>query len=128
MCIRDRYQRRVHGEIHIKNKFADMVKKKSAQENIGQKLAIVMRSGKVVLGFKSTVKSIRNGKAKMVLVSNNCPSLRKSQIDYYCMLGKIKVLPFIGTNNDLGTACGKLHRVSIMAILDAGDSDILNVE
>ena len=26
----------------------------------------------------------------------------------------------------LGTACGKFHRVSTMAILNAGDSDILN--
>lgn len=28
-------------------------------------------------------------------------------------------------NVDLGTACGKLHRVSVLAITDAGDSDIL---
>jgi large subunit ribosomal protein L30e len=27
---------------------------------------------------------------------------------------------------ELGTACGKLFRCSTMAILDAGDSDILN--
>jgi len=26
---------------------------------------------------------------------------------------------------ELGTACGKLYRCSTMAILDAGDSDIL---
>lgn len=27
---------------------------------------------------------------------------------------------------ELGTACGKLFRCSIMSILDAGDSDILS--
>lgn len=29
---------------------------------------------------------------------------------------------------ELGTACGKLYRCSVMAVLDAGDSDILNRE
>lgn len=28
----------------------------------------------------------------------------------------------------LGTACGKYHRVSTLAILEQGDSDILNFE
>ena len=27
---------------------------------------------------------------------------------------------------ELGTACGKLYRCSTMAVLDAGDSDILS--
>ena len=30
-----------------------------------------------------------------------------------------------GNNVDLGTACGKLHRVSVLTITDAGDSDIV---
>lgn len=30
--------------------------------------------------------------------------------------------------NQLGTACGKLYRCSTMAIIEAGDSDILNIE
>ena len=41
-----------------------MVKKDTA-ENINTKLALVMRSGKVILGYKSTIKAIRNGKAKL---------------------------------------------------------------
>ena len=35
---------------------------------------------------------------------------------------------FKGNNNDLGTACGKLHQVSLMAIINPGDSDILEGE
>jgi large subunit ribosomal protein L30e len=31
----------------------------------------------------------------------------------------------VSTQIELGTACGKLFRCSTMAILDAGDSDIL---
>lgn len=41
------------------------------------------------------------------------------------MLAKTNVHHFTGNNVDLGTACGKLFRTSVMSILDAGDSDIL---
>jgi len=76
--------------------------KKATQENINTKLALVMRSGKAVLGTKSTLKNIRNGKAKLVFISSNCPPLRKSLIQYYAMLAKINTYLFPGNNNDLG--------------------------
>ena len=53
-------------------------KKKLGAENIVNKLALVMRSGKATLGFKSTIKAIRSGKAKLVFISNNCPPIRYS--------------------------------------------------
>ena len=84
-----------------------------------------MKSGKVVLGFKATIKSIRNGKAKLVFISSNCPIVRKSQIEYYAMLAGIPIINYGGNNVDLGTACGRLHRCATLAIIEAGDSDIL---
>eukprot|EP01132_Coremiostelium_polycephalum_P009161 gene9161-11227_t len=100
-------------------------KQKKSQENIGSKLALVMKSGKSQLGYKSTLKTLRNGKAKLVLISNNCPALRRSEIEYYAYLSKTKFHLFNGNNIDLGTGCGKHFRVSVMSITDAGDSDIL---
>ena len=41
------------------------------------------------------------------------------------MLSKTKVYYYQGGNNELGTAGGKLFRVGVVTILDAGDSDIL---
>ena len=63
--------------------------------------------------------------AKLVLISNNCPKLRKSEIEYYAMLAKTPVHHFNGNNVALGTACGKYFRVSMMTVTDVGDSDIL---
>ncbi|KAF4922084.1 60S ribosomal protein L30 [Colletotrichum viniferum] len=83
-----------------------------------------MKSGKVVLGYKSTLKSLRSGKAKLILIAGNIPPLRRSELEYYAMLSKAPVHHFSGTN--LGTACGKLFRCGTMAIIDAGDSDILS--
>lgn len=63
--------------------------------------------------------------AKLVIISNNCPAIRKSEIEYYAMLSKTGVHHYNGNNVDLGTACGKLHRVSVLTITDPGDSDII---
>lgn len=76
-----------------------------------------MKSGRVVLGYKSTLKSLRTGKAKvrntpcwsleisrnanptqLVLIAGNTPPLRKSELEYYAMLSKSPVHHFTGTN------------------------------
>ena len=99
--------------------------KKKNQDNINSKLALVMKSGKFVLGFKQTLKCLRSGKAKYVIISANCPPLRKSEIEYYAVLGKTDVEHYPYSTADLGTACGRYFRVSMLAITDPGDSDII---
>mmetsp|Transcript_11442 Transcript_11442/g.18653 ORF Transcript_11442/g.18653 Transcript_11442/m.18653 type:complete len:109 (+) Transcript_11442:66-392(+) len=101
-------------------------KSKKSVESINSKLQLVMRSGKSALGYKTTVKALRNTKAKLVIISSNCPPLRKSEIEYYAMLAKCTVHHYAGTNSDLGTACGKFYRVSMISVTDQGDSDILS--
>jgi large subunit ribosomal protein L30e len=98
--------------------------KKKTTENVNQRLALVIKSGKYSLGFKSTVKSLRSGKTKLILISSNTPPIRKSELEYYAMLAKCQVHHFQGSNIDLGTACGRYFGCSAMAITDPGDSDI----
>merc|ERR1711959_872516 len=100
-------------------------KSKKASESINSRLALVMKSGKYTLGYKSTLKSLRGGKAKLIMISNNCPPLRKSEIEYYAMMAKTGVHHFQGNNVELGTACGRYYRVSCLSISDPGDSDII---
>ena len=38
----------------------------------------------VTLGYKSTLKSLRSGKAKLVIIAGNTPPLRKSELE--CMI------------------------------------------
>lgn len=101
---------------------------KKAVESINSKIQLVMKSGKTSLGYKTTVKSLRAAKAKMVIISNNTPALRKSEVEYYALLAKCQVIHYTGNNSDLGTACGKFYRVSMLAITNQGDSDILKTE
>ncbi|GIY90893.1 60S ribosomal protein L30 [Caerostris darwini] len=100
-------------------------KQKKAMESINSRLALVMKSGKYVLGQKQTLKALRQGKAKLVIIANNTPPLTKSEIEYYAMLAKTGVHHYSGSNIELGTACGKYFRVCALSITDPGDSDII---
>merc|ERR1739846_178327 len=100
-------------------------KQKKTVESINSRLALVMKSGKFQLGYKKTLETLRQGKAKLVIIANNTPPLRKSEIEYYAMLAKTGVHHYSGNNIELGTACGKYFRVSTLSITDPGDSDII---
>lgn len=113
---------------------------KKSVENLNSRLQLVMKSGKVALGYKTSLKTLRSNKcashslpsfvtvvvaAKLVLIANNTPPLRKSEVEYYAMLSKCQVIHYNGSNVDLGTACGKYFRVSMLTVIDPGDSDIV---
>ena len=71
------------------------------------------------------MKSMRRGKAKLILIANNCPSLKQTELEYFALLSKTPVHHYEGNNIELGTACGKFYRVSVMSIIKPGDSDII---
>lgn len=104
-----------------------MVKNQSKKntKNVNSQIGLVIKSGKYTFGIKTTFKSLRSGKSKMVIISNNCLPLKRSEIEYYAMLSKTPVYHYSGNNMQLGMACGKLHNISVLSITDAGDSDIV---
>ncbi len=48
------------------------------------------------------MKCLRNGQSKLIVISNNCPAIRKTQLEYMAILGGSKVLHFDGNNIELG--------------------------
>lgn len=53
-----------------------LLSQKKTADNINARLALVMKSGKYVLGYKQTLKTLRAGNAKLVIIANNTPPLR----------------------------------------------------
>ena len=100
-------------------------KKKAQEQNINNKLKLVIQSGKYKIGYRNTIRSMRAGQAKLILISNNCPAIRRTELEYYAVLAKADVHHYDGNNIELGTACGRLFSVSAMIISEPGDSDIL---
>merc|ERR1712130_258110 len=50
-------------------------KKKKDGSSINSRLALVIKSGKYNLGYRETIKQLRGGKAKLVILANNTPHL-----------------------------------------------------
>ncbi len=91
--------------------------------NIDKALIKTIRTGNVIIGANRSFDAVQKNEAKMVVLASNCPEDIKEKIAGT----DIPVLNYNGTGMDLGPACGKPFPIAVMAILDAGESDILAV-
>lgn len=84
-----------------------------------------IKTGNVILGQNKTEQCIKEGKAQIVVVAQNCPEKFRKQIAEDKTLF---VHTFEGSSVALGKACGKPFMVSTLAVVDAGESDILTLK
>ena len=90
--------------------------------DINKALKTAVTTGKVLFGYEQTMKALNAKKAKLIIVSQNCPDDHLTQID------KQKEVPYYkfgGNNVELGSACGKPFSVSMLSVLNPGESEIL---
>jgi large subunit ribosomal protein L30e len=89
--------------------------------NVDKSLIKAVKTGKVIIGANRTIDAAANGSAKMVVLASNCPEDIKKKVQ----ATQVSVLEYEGTSVELGPICGKPFTIAAMAILDAGESDIL---
>lgn len=93
--------------------------------DINKAITSTVKTGKVWFGANNAIKNIKVGKARMVILAENCPKEIREDIEYYCKFSSIPMIIYKGTSLDLGAACGKPFMVSTLTIREPGDSDIL---
>jgi len=76
-----------------------------------------LKENKVILGSKRTIKYLKLGKVKMIVISNNCPENVKKDLEHYTKLTGTKLENFDGTAKQLGIFCGKPFSIATLAIL-----------
>ncbi|MDN7012056.1 50S ribosomal protein L30e [Methanoculleus sp. FWC-SCC3] len=81
-----------------------------------------VKTGTVFLGRNKTQESIEEGKAKLVVVARNSPESVKNLVKET----EIPVYVYEGSSVQLGKACGRPYVVSALAVVEPGESDILN--
>ena len=89
------------------------MRKKQQTETVNSKLELVMKNGKAVLVYKQTLKALKKRLLKAIFVAYYTPSIIKAEINYYSILSNIYIYHYRGSNIDLGSTCGKYHRVAI---------------
>lgn len=90
--------------------------------DINKALKTAVTTGKVLFGYEQTIKAVNAKKAKLIIVSQNCPD------EHLMPIKTKKDVPFYrfsGNNIELGSACGKPFSVSMLSVLNAGESEIL---
>jgi large subunit ribosomal protein L30e len=93
--------------------------------DVERALKTAVSTGDVRLGTNMAMKTMKEGKAKLVVMAANCPSAAEMQSVASGNGVKVYVINVAGT--ELGTLCGKPFAVSALAVVEAGSSDILSI-
>lgn len=93
--------------------------------DVQRSLRTVIATGKVLIGADQTMKAVERGEAKMVILAQNARDL--DAIRQQAGNKKVPIYQYQGFGTELGPACGKPFAISALAILDAGESDVLQL-
>jgi len=89
--------------------------------DIKRALRNVQETGKITVGIRETVKQLKKGSVKLIIVSRNCPPKEVTTLKGF----KVPVYTYDGTNLELGEASGRPFSISTIGVIEAGKSDIL---
>ena len=96
-------------------------------KDLKQQINNVIKTGKIMIGSKSVITALLNSNLKLILLSDDVPEDTNEQICYYSRLADTPYMILKDNRSELGSICGKPFPVSVLGIVDPGDSDILNV-
>lgn len=83
---------------------------------LADEIQSAVKSENAIIGLRESMRALKTGSAKSVIVANNIPEEIDSEIKHNAEMAKIKIETFDGSSKDLGTACGKPFPVSVMVI------------
>ncbi len=95
---------------------------------IDPELYLALKSGNVLLGAKKVIKQLKSGSnPKLVVVASNAPESIKVEIEYLAKVAGVPLYQYPGKSIDMGRAFKKPFFVSAAAIMDEGESRILEI-
>ncbi len=94
--------------------------------DLSRQLKNAIATGSLLFGQRQAKDACANGSAKLVIVAANCPE------DYTTALHaahpEVTMHRTRMVNRELGIACGKPFSVSTIAVVDAGNSDLMALD
>ncbi len=105
----------------------DLTRKKKKVFDVDTNIKVAYKTGKIIYGQKQVLRALRQNRFKMLIIASNCPKELQEQLDYNNSLMKDPtfIYRYSGSSWNLGLACAKPYMISVIAIADEGDSDIL---
>jgi len=108
----------------------DLSRKKQKEFDIDTNIKVAYKTGKIIYGKNTVLKELRKDAFKMLILAKNCPKELESQLNYYneLMGNKLFFHKYKGSSHELGLACAKPYWISVIGIIDPGDSDLLSLK
>ena len=108
----------------------DLSRKKVREFDIDTNIKVAYKTGKIIYGKNQVLKGLRKNAFKMLIIANNCPPELEHQLNYYNTIMKNKLFfhKYKGSSHDLGLACAKPYWISVIGVIDPGDSDLFSLK
>ena len=75
-----------------------------------------VKNGLTVFGYRKTLKMLKNGEIKKIILAKNAPEDIKKDLEYNCKIAKIEFSIADKTSVELGTICGKPFPIAVIGI------------
>ena len=94
--------------------------------DLNRQLKNAIATGNLRFGHRQAIDACARGEAKLIIFAANCPTEFTDELH----ANHPEVTKFRAgmVNRELGIACSKPFAVSTISIIDAGDSDLLQLE
>lgn len=83
--------------------------------NLEVEIRKAIKAKKIVFGKKQTEEAVKQGKSKVVVISENC--FYKNSLATYAKSAGAEIINFEGNSFKLGATCERQHSVSALSIL-----------
>lgn len=94
--------------------------------DLNNDIRLAVDSGKAEFGINRVTRAIMENSAKLIIVASKNEGDRLSDVLHLAKTSNIRAQIFEGTPMALGIVCGLPFSVSVLSIIDPGNSNILN--
>lgn len=93
--------------------------------DVKREIRVAMNTGEVNFGLNEAMKNVEENDCKLLIVASNCPEENLTSSDEF---KDVPIYHFRGNNQTLGSVAGKPFAISVLSVLDSGESNILSVK
>ncbi len=95
---------------------------------LASEIRLAVDSGETAIGLREVIKSLRADKAKLIILAVRGEEKASGNVEHAARIANVPMVRYSGTSADLGTVCGKPFPVSMLSIIDSGNSRILELK
>lgn len=81
-----------------------------------EELKKLLRSEDAIIGTERTLKGLKAGKIKKILIASNCNDRVEKMIEYYVRVSKTELIRLSYPNDELGSICKKPFSISVIGL------------